>query len=666
MNPVLIDYETFYSKKLKYTLTTDIAEHYCKSHLFDPYLISASDGETCWVGPIRDFNFSALKGRTVLAHNAYFEKTVTAECETRGWIDKGTLAGISEFHCTANLTSFLCNRRALDEAVEHLFGQKLSKMDRKEADGKRWPKDFSPEQQKSMLEYGRRDCWWPWKIWDKFSSQWPTSERRISNLTIEQGRRGVQINVALLDDYLMQSHEMLKNTEQLIPWVVGADDEEWEEMGDSAEKPTSTKCIAEQCKRSGIPCPPVKGDDEEAFDEWKNTYGPNHKWIFALEAWRSINKLYKTFKVVKERLRPDGTLPFALKYFGAHTGRWSGDARINMQNMRKLPVVCNEHGLMEMNERRVYAAVDCHSATGKWPEWVKYVIDFRHLIIPRPGKKMIVSDLSQIEPRVLAWLCGNTTMLDMLRSGMSVYEAHARVSMNWTGGKLEDENPAMYKLAKARVLALGYQAGWEKFITMAFDLSRLDITKDDPEWLDVPDPVTGEMKKISGYGFNAKKVVAEFRAQNPRLVNFWDNLDQSFKRSIGSDFVMALPSGRKMNYRGVRCECRIEPDPETKKPRRKSVFTADTNGRRVIFYGGKLTENVTQAASRDVFAEHLLRIEDDYGADANLFSVHDEAVLEVDENVTARDVEATMSYCPEWLQGCPISAKAKEVPHYLK
>ena len=102
-----------------------------------------------------------------------------------------------------------------------------------------------------------------------------------------------------------------------------------------------------------MPCPPVKSHDEEAYAEWEAKYGPTNPWITAVGAWRSINKLYQTFFTIKERLRDDDTLPFSLKYFGGHTGRWSGDARVNMQNMRKRPLVCNEHGLLETDDKRV-------------------------------------------------------------------------------------------------------------------------------------------------------------------------------------------------------------------------------------------------------------------------------------------------------------------------
>lgn len=657
------DTEVFYSKKLKYTLRNQIAEQFCRSHLFDCYMVSVSDGKQCWAGHPRDLNWNALEGKTLLSHNKYWDQTCYEEMVRRGLVPRVNFAA---WHCTSNLTAYLCNRRALDHAVEYLFGVKLSKVMREDANGKHWPDDFSPQQQADMLGYARRDAFWPWKIWDTYSAQWPDSERRLSQQTIAQGQRGVQIDVPLLNDYLLKIHEMKQSTEQTIPWIANADDDVWEDFN---AKPTSTKCIAEQCRLSGIPCCPVKSDDEEAYLEWEEIYAPTNKWIYSVSAWRSVNKLYKTLQTVKERLRPDGTMPFALKYFGAHTGRWSGDAKINMQNMRKIPVLCNEHGLMEQNEKREVAAVKHKQKTGNWPEWVRHAIDFRKLIIARPGKKLIVSDLSQIEPRVLAWLCDDTEMLRLVDSGMSPYEAHARTTMGWTGGVLKDEDPGLYSLAKARVLALGYQAAWEKFISMALTQAQIDITVDDPEWIEERDPTTGELVKVSGYGKFAKATVADFRANNPKISGdngIWKKLDTAFKQSIGGAFVMTFPNGRKLRYEKVRCENRVEPDPKTKQPRRRAVFTAEVGGRRVQSYGGKLTENIVQGIARDVFATHLLAIDEKYGDGTVLFSVHDEAVNEVDLHVQKSDIEAIMSHCPDWIAGLPVMAEAKVVPCYQK
>lgn len=656
-NVISLDFETYYSKKNKYTLTTQIAESYCRSPLFDPYLLSVSNGTDTWAGSPKDFKWEALDGKTLVSHNKYFDASVYAEMVRRGWAPK---INIVAWHCTANLTAYLCNRRALAQAVEYLYKVKLNKQTRGDADGRQWPKDFSELQQKEMLAYARSDAHWCWKLWNDYSAQWPAHEQRLSNLTIDQGMRGVQIDRPLLDNYIVWTHEMKAATEKLLPWLSdeGEDSDYW---NDFDAKPTSIKCIAEMCRRNGIPCPPVKAHEgEEAYEDWEATYTQTNPWIPALSSWRSINKLHKSFLAVKERLRDDGTMPFGQKFFGAHTGRTQGDAKINMMNMRKVPMFANESGLMETNQKQIDAWV-----RGEGIEKIRHAIDFRKLFIPRPGKKMILADLSQVEPRVMAWLSGDSAALELMSKGLSPYEVHARTKMGWTGGDLKKENPGMYALAKAQILALGYGAGWRKFIIMAHDYTGQDFTEGDPEWIDVPDPITGEIKQVSGYGQRARKIVADFREQNKLTVGMWKSLDDAFKRSVASDFVMTLPSGRQMKYENVKCETRITPDPEIPgKLNRKTVFTADIGGRRVESYGGSLSENCTQACARDVFMEGVLRITD---AGHNvLWSVYDEVICEVDPSVKPDDISSLMTQTPAWMPGLTLAAEGKEVSCYEK
>lgn len=110
-------------------------------------------------------------------------------------------------------------------------------------------------------------------------------------------------------------------------------------------------------------------------------------------------------------------------------------------------------------------------------------------------------------------------------------------------------------------------------------------------------------------------------------------------------------------------------DEDLKKYRNKRVVKAEIvkKGRviRAPLYGGMLTENAVQATARDIFGEHCLELDDAAGIDV-LFGVHDEAVNECDLDVTPRDVEHIMGQTPEWIEGCPVAAEAKEAACYLK
>lgn len=298
--------------------------------------------------------------------------------------------------------------------------------------------------------------------------------------------------------------------------------------------------------------------------------------------------------------------------------------------------------------------------------------------------KMIVSDLSQIEPRVLSWLTNDKVALDAMAAGDSPYVAHAKSTMGWNPshplwvkGDLKKENPPMYALAKVRILGLGYGAGWLKFITMAKSMAGLDITKDDPKFEHKHtrdgEPcwnADGSPKMVSGYGQNSRRIVKEFRDSNQGTIGLWKRLDEGFKDACGADFNLKLPSGRVMTYKDVRSEWRMVPELDddgapTGTLRRRLVYTADVGGMRSVFYGGLLCENLVQATARDVFGFHVVLLNRTPGIRV-LFTVHDEAVNECANHITARNVQDIMSICPPWLNGCPITAEANEVPCYCK
>lgn len=663
--PIGIDYETFYYKKGGYDIRELGMTRYVEDPRFDPYLMSVSDGSDSWAGPPSRFNWNALADCQPLAHNSAFDSKVYRRMVTLN-MAPSVPALMGNWICTANMSMFLCMRRDLKKSVEFLLpGVTISKDTRDYADGKTWGDIVADGRGPEMIEYAASDALRCVQLYLKYGHLWPEWERQLSELTISQGALGCQIDLKKLDRYLITAKLMFLNSERSIPWVA---------EGKSAG---STKALAEECRKYGIPAKPIKKrEGEEAFELWVETWAPKHPWVRVYADHARIGKMVNTLETIKSRLNSDGVISYDLMYFGAHTGRWSGGGGFNMQNMRK--------DSYWRSRATNFLVVDPTQDQRK--DGTLEPIDIRSLFVARPGKRMMVADLAQIEPRVLAWMVGDKAMLDNMAAGQSPYEAHARANMGWTlpgslkeAGRTNVEAKDRYALAKASVLGLGYGCGWKKFIKVAMDMAGLDVTLNDPEFVPVLNDSgvqvrdkDGNPKFESGYGANSKRIVDEFRATNPKITGLWKKLDNDYKASLGSDFEMALPSGRSLVYREVRNEYRMVEDPDNpKKFKRRFVTSAlmfDTKVFSVVrktLYGGLLTENLIQAIARDVFAYIMLQLEATLGIHV-LFHVHDEAVLEVDNHVTKEQVESIMSIAPPWLLGCPIAAEVIETPCYLK
>src|SRR5712672_1876648 len=130
------DTEVEYFPKLKYSLATMIGEQFCRHEMFHCYMVSVSDGQNTWAGHPRDFNWQSLEGATLISHNAAWDETCYLEMVRRGLAPK---LNIPAWHCSADMSAYICNRRSLDQAVEHLLGIKVSKAARKDAANKHWP-----------------------------------------------------------------------------------------------------------------------------------------------------------------------------------------------------------------------------------------------------------------------------------------------------------------------------------------------------------------------------------------------------------------------------------------------------------------------------------------------------------------------------------------------
>lgn len=658
--PYAVDFETYYDDEV--SIKTLGAYNYLRHPKMDIYLVAIHGPNGSWEGRPEDFQWEAIAGEDWLSHNAGFDALVYERLKEvfpdLPWPDPPA------WHCTADLAVYVGAGRALKSAAKQLLQVEVSKAYRNVMKGRHF-RDLTAQETHQVLEAGRADAINCWRLWEQYASRWPENERRLSLLTRQMGWRGVAVDVPGLEAAQQVLGKLLWTAEQKIPWA-GEKDEKGKDI-----PLLSAKVLAAQCRKEGIPAPASMSKDDPDFDEWLTQYGAKYQWAGAVSEYRRINTVAERVDAMLARVQPNGRMGYGWKYFGAHTGRWSGDGGVNVQNQMKNPLFVKTDLTVVREQEEIDRLTGLFADGEPMPDDIKHVIDLRSMIVAPKGQKLGIVDLSQIEPRILWWLTGDQVSLDLAASGMSPYEVHARASMSWTGGDLKKEDKRGYALAKARVLALGYGAGWLKFFAMAkmygvkpevFDdpLTPAEIThfeeylqalKNKDGWLAYSGADDTHKRR---YG-NSWKIVNDFRETNPKTVGLWNKLDYGFKVSRGKDFEVELPSGRTLRYRNVSGHAGWTAEVI-------SSLTGQLS--RKNFYGGKLCENLDQATARDAFADATLRCVDK--GYIPVLSVHDELVFELDEAASLQPIIDEMSVTPAWLPGCPLACEGSTSPFYCK
>lgn len=596
MKTYAIDFETYYDKDI--SITTKGQWHYLRDPASDIYLVSIQGVGLDYVGPTKTAPWDRIEGGQWVAHNYSFDGAVIERLRELGQVKVKP----ASWDCTANLSVAVGAPRNLAGASRELLGKQIDKNPRDKMHSKRWEDVQNTEFGKEVLEYAREDSKACLEIYNQYNACMLPVERELSRHTIEMGWKGIKVDAKAVKDAIKTLQRVTWESEQKLPWI-----EETEGVV------LSTKAFRRECAKAAIPWPTSLAESSEECAEWEKTYGDQVPFVGIMRDWRKANSLLAKLKVMESRIRPDGTMAYGMKYMGAHTGRWSGDSKFNVQNL---------------------------------PRNEMFGVDLRGCIIPREGKKFIICDLAQIEPRVLAWLSGNEGLLDAIRSGYGIYEAAAKNMGLWDGpkGTLKKIDGPLYQLVKAMVLGLGYGAGSKKFALIAKMQYGLDITET-----------------------KSNQIVNDFRLRNESILGLWRKLERDFQRAkADKQFEVGLPSGRVLTYRNIMSQWPEKQRYDKSGKARKPSWTAcvERGGSQIPFYGGKLCENLVQAVARDVMGHAVLRLEK--AGFPVVMHIHDEAVCEVDNSVPAGEIERLMSICPDWLEGCPIGAEATDAMRYKK
>jgi len=585
----VVDFETYYDEVC--SVTTLGVNAYARHPQFKAYLVAIYSGPDgiSYVGPPEKAPWSKLKGHQVVAHNAGFDWTIFDVLREQGKIKAPDL-GV--WRDTAALAAFLGAPRDLAGASKHLLDREMSKGMRNWMKGRTWEDAVREGKKAELTEYALGDSKNAWQLYMDYADMMPADEWRLSEWTVASGMHGIGLDTKMLRASTSKLNKRLAEIEKLIPW-----------MREDDGKPTSPKQLAMACREAGIPPPKSTAKTSEDFELWLAEYSDKAPFVNAVREWRTVNRVQQVLASINRRAVGE-VLTFSKKFYGAHTGRFSGDGGLNMENFPREDV-CD--------------------------------VSLRGHLVARPGKALVVADFAQIEARISLWYAKDKKTLALVEAGMSVYEAHARSTMGWQGGKLKDEDDRLYRLAKARVLALGFGCWADRFMHAAKTMAGLVISKDE-----------------------ALRTVKAYRNTNKGITVVWDRLDAEAKARANPTlnpsgaWMLELPSGRCLRYFNMCLK---------RGPQKMQTFAQTVMGGPLkSIYGGLLFENMVQATARDVLRDAVLRLID-AGYQA-LLTVHDEVVIEVDKAEPLDKIKKLLCISPAWLDGCPMDVEIEKSQRY--
>lgn len=598
MNVIVLDFETFYSQQ--FSLSKITTEEYVRHEQFETIgvAVKVDGGQTQWfTGPKaatkKFLDQFPWDDAVAVAHNAMFDMAILNwQFDIRPKRIADTLSMARALHGTDGFSL------SLKSLAEH-YGLGVKGTEVLSALGKR-RLDFTPEEMERYGEYCINDVELTHDLFLKLVDNFPVSELRLIDLTL---RMFTEPKLEL-DRWALVAHlAMVKSAKEKLMSKLNYD---------KADLMSNPK-LAELLEFHGVEVPmkvsPANGKqtyafakNDEAFKELLEHENPMVQAIVAARLGvKSTLEETRTERFI--HIADRGTLPIPLRYYAAHTGRWGGDDKVNMQNLpRKSPLkkaICAPDG---------YLLVDC--------------------------------DSSQIEARTLAWLAEQDDLVEAFDRGEDVYKIMASAIY---GKPVEEITDSERFVGKTTILGAGYGMGAAKFKAQLKTFG-VDLELSECEY-----------------------IINVYRETYPMIPRLWKQAGRSLDAlmagqtaPLGRDGVLMvdadgikLPNGLYIKYPNMRREARGD---------RQEIVYDTKKGRAVIptrIYGGKCVENVCQALARIVIGEQMLMVARRLPV---VMTVHDAvgALVKVEAADEGRAyVEQCMRIRPKWAGALPLNCESK-------
>jgi DNA polymerase I-like protein with 3'-5' exonuclease and polymerase domains len=596
MNIITIDFETYYAQD--FSLTKVTTEEYVRDDRFEVIGVAVKEngGETKWCtgtyGAIADFLATYnWDGAAVLAHNAMFDSAILTwvfGIKPMAWLDTLSMARAIHGSEVGNSLAKLVQYYNLGEKGTEVLN----------ALGKR-RKDFSKAEMEAYGGYCINDVELTYRLFQKLLPHFKLPELKLIDVTLKMFSEPVM----MLDTPLLEAHlEDVKNRKEILLKAVGED----------REQLMSNQKFAELLIKCGV-VPPTKispATGLETLAMAKSDEGfkalmehPDER-VQALVAARLGNKstLEETRTDRFISISKRGPMPVPLQYYAAHTGRWGGSDKINLQNLPS------------------------RGANGG---------KLKKAICAPKGYVIIDSDSAQIEARVLAWLAGQTDLVGAFRDGKDVYKIMASAIYSKAVDEIQKDERFV---GKTTILGAGYGMGAPKFQTQLKTFGT-EISE-------------GEAAHIIGVYRTTYPMIPKLWNQGNSAIEAMAN-NQSIEFGNGSVIVsgnkgILMPNGLYQRYPNLR---QVDMDG-------KYQYVYDARRGMNKIYGGKLVENICQGLARCIIGEQMIMIAKKYKV---VLTVHDAVACIAKEEEAGEAmayVEECMKWVPDWATGLPLNCEA--------
>ena len=418
MTLITLDFETYYDKQLSLTKMTTM--DYVRHEKFKVWGvgIKVNDEDTEWFG--EDECEDALRAldwddATLVCHNTPFDGYILTRYY--GLVPKYYVDTAAMSRCLFPTQS----ARLKDVAIRCFPDDETMRKGEELADAK-GIYDLDPELEESIAGYCIQDVdltYWIYQHMMTFGM--PQSEMDLIDLTCRMfcepkltvdrealtAFRDAEItNSEALINAAGVSRKVLSSNQQFADYIY--------ELGlipPTKKSPTTGKDI------------PALGKNDKAYQQMQKMY-PQFQHIW--DARKAVKSRINETRAQRflDAAHEDGTISVPLRYYAAHTGRFGGTEKINMQNMPRNS-------------------------------------ELRKALCAPPGHLVFVADLSNIEARMLAWLADEDDLLDQFRNGDDIYSNLASRIYGFKVNK--HDHPTERFVGKTAVLGLGYGMGAAKF-----------------------------------------------------------------------------------------------------------------------------------------------------------------------------------------------------------